>query len=144
GADHRVLGKSALELALRALLRRGWRRRHAQYDALHLHAGGARPHRPRSCVPALDQEHQRRQVATRGDRVKLDRGDPQGARAQGANRASEGAAGIAGAEVMDGGSATANRAAAEAVAVLRDAFRRGSADGLRALVDGNAPRLIST
>jgi len=45
---------------------------------------------------------------------------------------------------MDGGSATANRAAAEAVAVLRDAFRRGSADGLRALVDGNAPRLIST
>ena len=65
--------------------------------ALRLHARDARADRSRGHVPALDQEYQHREDPARGDRVEVDRGDPEGARPQGADRRGEGAADFAGA-----------------------------------------------
>src|SRR5439155_461244 len=86
--------------------------------ALHLHARGARADQPRGRLPAFHQEHQRRQGAPGGDRLEVDRGHPQGARPQGADRRGEGAPGLAGAQkLMD--AALRLGAADEAIEVLR-------------------------
>ena len=72
GADHRLLRARALVLALRHLPGGLGRLAGAEPAALHVHAGSARADQARLGVPVLDQEHQRRDAAPRGDRGELD------------------------------------------------------------------------